>query len=182
MTEFMELVRSRRSVRKFTGGKIERGHLEICVEAARYAPSACNVQPWKFVIVDDPQKTGSIVDSVFSGPYSMNAFARGAAAFIAIVSEKQGPAPRLGGILRKTDFRLIDIGMACEHLALQARELNIGTCILGWFDEKKLKKILSVPFFRKIELVIALGYPASDTEYRERPLKDRREVVAFNEY
>lgn len=181
MPAFLELVKKRRSVRKFTGRKIDRKHLEICVEAARYSPSACNVQPWKFVIIDDPQKTAAVADNIFSGPYRRNTFTREAGAFIVCVSEKQDLLPRLGGIARRTNFRLIDIGIACEHVVLQAAELNLGTCILGWFDERKLKKLLSVPASRKIELVIAFGYP-SETERTERQLREISKVVAFNKY
>jgi len=178
MENLLELIKSRRSVRKFSGQQIDRKHLELCVEAARYAPSACNAQPWKLIIVNDPQEVKSIADRVFSGHYSMNTFARESAALIAIVSERQKLAPRLGGIVRRTDFRLIDIGIACEHLVLQATELGIGTCLLGWFNEKELKRSLSIPSSKKIYLVIALGYPA-ETEYKERKLKDTLDIVDF---
>ncbi len=176
MENLLKLIKSRRSVREFTGQQIDRKHLELCVEAARYAPSACNSQPWEFIIIDDPQKMRSISDRVFSGPYSMNIFARKAAALIAIVSERQKLAPWLGGIVRNTDFRLIDIGIACEHLVLQATELGIGTCILGWFNEKELKRSLSIQSSRKIDLLIALGSPA-ETEHKERRLKDKKRVA-----
>jgi len=69
-----------------------------------------------------------------------------------------------------------EVGEVCNEIKKMERDDG------NVMNEKRLKKILSVPFSRKIELVIALGYPASDTEYRERPLKDRREVVSFNEY
>lgn len=181
MPAFLDLTKKRRSIRRFTGQKIERRHLEMCAEAARYSPSACNVHPWKFIIIDDPQKIALIADLGFSGPYSRNAFAREAGAFIACISEKQKLFPRLAGIIRKTDFRLIDIGIACEHVVLQATELNLGTCILGWFNERKLKKLLSVPASKRIELVIALGYPV-ETDRAERQLKEISEVRTFNKY
>jgi len=181
MTSFFELVKSRRSIRKYDGRGIARKDLELCVEAGRHAPSACNSQAWKFVIVDDAEKKKKISDNVFSGLYGMNAFASGAAAFIIVISERIKLPARAGGMLRNTDFRRIDIGLACAHIVLQSQELGIGTCILGWFNEKRLKKILSVPRAKKIELVISLGYPAS-TKLFEKILKDKSETIAFNRF
>jgi nitroreductase len=178
---FLDLAKSRRSVRTYTGKNIERKDLELCVEAARYAPSACNAQPWSFIIVDDPEKRDLVAEAAAYGPGDLNSFARDARAFVAIVSEKQKFAAWIGGKLRNIDFRDTDIGIACAHLVLQAQELGIGSCILGWFNEGKIKKILRVPRFRKIELVIALGYPA-ETEFSEKKLKDKDSAVFLNKY
>ena len=178
---FIDLAKSRRSIRAYDKRIIKREDLESCVEAARYAPSACHSQPWKFIIIDDPAKREVISKTVFSGHYDMNAFARDASAFIAIVSENVKLPAWLGGKLRKTDFRRIDVGIACAHLVLQAQELGIGTCILGWFNEQKLKRVLSVPFYKRIELLIAMGYPFQD-ELPEKELKSRDSAISFNIY
>ncbi len=178
--DFMDLAKTRRSVRSYESRDIRREELELCVEAARYAPSACNAQPWKFVIVDAPEKKAELA-GIFPGPRGMNLFARGAAAFIVMISEKQNFPAWAGGKIRRTDFRRMDIGMACQNLVLEAQELGIGTCILGWFNERKVKKILSVPLRKKVELIIALGYPL-EAEFHERKLKERSEAVTFNGY
>ena len=88
------------------------------------------------MIVDDPEQKRAIASAFPTPGIAMNAFARDAAAFIVILSEKQKTAPWIGGKLAKKDFRLIDIGIACAHIVLQAEELGIGACIPGWFDEK----------------------------------------------
>ena len=180
MESFFELAKTRRSIRSYANRDISRQDLELCVEAARYAPSACDSQPWKFIIVDDPEKRDLTAKALSYGP-KLNAFAREAQAFIVIISEKQKLPAWLGGKIRNVDFRHTDTGIACAHLALQAQDLGIGTCILGWFTERKLKKVLSVPFNKKIELVLALGYPAG-SDLPEKHLKDRDEVVSFNSY
>jgi nitroreductase len=179
--DFLELARSRRSIRAYNGRKISRDDLNLCVEAARHAPSACNSQPWKFIIADEPDTRSKIADRVFSGAYQMNAFAREAAAFIVIVAEKMKLPAWMGNKLRRTDFRKMDIGMACQNLVLQAQQMGIGTCILGWFNEKELRKILSIPRTKRIELVISLGYPA-ERDLREKPMKDKNEVIGYNKY
>lgn len=182
MTSFLDLARSRRSCRFYTDKRVPRKDLELCAEAARHAPSACNAQPWKFMIIDDPDICRKVA-SLFPTPgIAMNAFARNSPAFIVILSEKQKVVPWFGGKLVSKDFRLMDLGIACAHIVLQAEELGIGTCILGWFDERKLKKILGVPRAKRIELVITMGYAPANTPAREKRLKDRNETISFNHY
>jgi len=179
MNTFLELSKSRRSIRSYEKREIKQTELEKCAEAARYAPSACNTQPWKFIIVNTVPVRKKIAEEAFS---SFNSFAKEAAAYIIIVSEKTNFSAWLGEKLRSTDFRLMDIGSAASHIALQAQELGIGSCILGWFDEKKIKKILKVPFSKKIELVIALGYQKNTSETPPKKLKDASDAVSFNRY
>jgi len=181
MSRFRDLVKGRRSTRKYLNKKIGRQDLESCVEAGRLAPSACNAQPWKFLIIDDENLKQQIAKNAFSGIYGMNYFVSAAAAFIIIITEKQRLFPKLGGMAMRTDFRLIDIGLACENIVLQAQDLDIGTCILGWYNEKAIKKILSIPRSRNIALVIALGY-STEIDKKERKLKDFNETVSYNGY
>ena len=179
---FLDLAISRESVREYKkGALINRADLTSCVEAARLAPSACNSQPWKFIVVDSPDLVERIPHEVLSGAYKMNSFARGASAFIVITSEKIKAAAWAGGKLMRTDFRRIDIGIACAHLVLEAEDLGIGTCILGWFNKRRLKKMLSIPRSSKIELLISLGYPLTASK-RQKRRKPPKETVAFNQY
>jgi nitroreductase len=179
---FTFLAASRRSTRRYKkNSPIPRDHLEMCMDSARMSPSACNSQPWKFVAVDDALLIEKISKEVLSGTHKMNSFAHNAAAFIAIVSENVKSSAWAGGKLMGTDFKFVDAGIACAHIVLQAEELGIGTCILGWFSEKRLKKILSVPRQKKIKLLIAMGYPEENRK-REKQLKPRRDTVSFNSY
>lgn len=181
MSSFLELATSRRSIRSYSEREVKREDLERCVEAARLSPSACNSQPWKFIIIDDKEKKEEVSRKVISGLYNMNAFAKSASAFIAVVSEKTKPPAWAGGKLMRTDFRKIDIGIASAHLVLQAQELGLGTCILGWFNERNLKKILSVPRSKKVELLVSFGYP-DNSSLRDRSLKDKSSALSVNRY
>lgn len=181
MNRFLELAKSRRSIRFYNKRDLPRRELELCVEAARQSPSACNSQPWKFIIVDDPKVKKSVAETLSSKPYSMNTFASEAAAYIVMVSESMKFSAWAGSKLLNMDYKRIDIGIACAHLVLQAQELGIGSCILGWFNEGKLKKILNIPRSKRIELVISMGYPGKYIS-KEKNLKDKKEVLAFNGY
>ncbi len=175
----MDLMQKRRSIRKYLPKPVPREDLLRCVEAARLAPSACNAQPWKFLIIDDPELKRRVCGEIFSGLYSMNRFAADAGALVVVISGKGKLISELGGQVRDTKYYLIDIGIACEHLVLQAEELGLGSCWIGWFDEKKLKKILNIPKDKKIDVVISLGY-FDDEKPVPKIRKTLDEISSFN--
>ncbi len=178
----LDPIKQRISVRDFLDKPVEREKILLCLEAARLAPSASNSQPWKFIVVDDRQLKRKLCDAAFSGIYSANSFCKTAPVIIAVVSEKSKFLARIGGMFRDTEYHLIDIGIACEHFVLQATDLNLGTCWIGWFDEGAVKAILNVPQQKKIDILIALGYfdPAKVSSERNREPLDK--IASFNSY
>jgi nitroreductase len=171
----LDLIRKRRSIRRFVDRPVERDKIIKCLEAARLAPSACNAQPWKFIVVDDHDLRERLCQATFSGIYAMTAFAREAPVIVAIISDKRKFLAWAGGLIRGTSYYLIDIGIAGEHFVLQAEELGLGTCWLGWFNEKGLKSALGIPRSQKIDILLAVGYsddkdgiPAHDREPLEK--------------
>jgi len=178
---FEELVHERRSVRRYADRPVAREDILKCIEAARLAPSGCNSQPWHFIVIDEPGLRKRVAERIFSGVYAMNKFAREAPVLVAVVSEKEKFLASFGGQIRDTSYCLVDIGIACEHLVLQARELGIGSCWIGWFDEKALKEEMKIPQNKKIDIVIALGYPGED-KVAARVRRTLEEVSSFNAY
>ncbi len=177
---FLDLVNRRRSVRRYEPDRrIPRETLERCLEAARLAPSACNSQPWSFVVVDDPVQVREFAEATCGRtPYAMNTFAMDSSAIVAVVTEKMKLAARLGAQFRGVQYSLIDIGIACEHLVLQAAEEGIGSCWLGWFNEAETKRRLGIPRGKKVELLLCLGYAADGPREKARkPLDDIRRYV-----
>jgi nitroreductase len=177
---FLELVNRRQSVRRYEPGrKIPRAALERCLEAARLAPSACNSQPWTFVVVDDPEKVRALAEeSCGHAPYAMNKFATDCSALVAVVTEKMKWAARIGAQFRGVQYSLVDIGIACEHLVLQAAEEGLGSCWLGWFDENAVKRRLDIPRAKKVDLLICLGY-AADEPLRTKNRKPLDEIRRY---
>ena len=174
---FLDLVRKRQSERKYSDTPLPREMIERCVEAARLAPSACNSQPWTFMVVDGDLKN-RLAAAAFSGLYSMNAFAARAPVLIVVVTERSKYSARLGGKIRGVQYSLIDIGISCEHLILQAAEEGLGTCWLGWFNEKGVKKVLGLPRAARIDVIISMGYPESEI-IRDKSRKSVDEVRHF---
>ncbi|MFC1620682.1 nitroreductase family protein [Candidatus Omnitrophota bacterium] len=177
--KFLELVKKRKSVRKYSSRPVPRETMEHCLEAARLAPSACNSQPWSFIVVDDEALKNKVCSAAFSGVYSMNSFASKASALIAVVTERSRYTARVGGYFRGIQFSLVDVAIACEHFILQAVEEGLGTCWLGWFDEKKVKNILNIPKRKKIDIIISVGYP-EEVPQQERGRRKLDEIRRFN--
>ncbi len=174
--EFLELVKKRKSTRKYSLKPINNDTLDKCMEAARLAPSACNSQPWKFIVVKGAEKDRLVRES-FNGVYAINSFVKKANILIVVVREKSKYTALLGGKFRNVDYSLIDIGIACDHLTLQAEELGVGSCWIGWFNEKSVKKILNLSKSTKVDVLISLGYP--EEEYikskKRKTLNETRE-------
>ncbi len=179
--KFIELSLSRFSVRKYTEQKVEPEKIEQCLKAVQIAPSASNAQPWKFVIVDDPELKNQVARETYNSVVSFNRFASKAPIIIAIVMEKAGLITQLGGKIKHKEFSLIDIGIAAEHFCLQAAELGLGTCMLGWFNERQIQKLLSIPKSKTIGLLITLGYPDQKPP-EEKRRKKIHEIFSYNSY
>jgi nitroreductase len=179
--KFLELAQLRQSVRAYKNTPVEREKIERCLEAARLAPSACNAQPWKFIVVDEPALKDAVAKETFSTVVSFNKFTIQAPVMIVIVTEPPNLTSRLDGMIKDKPFNLMDVGMAVEHLCLQAVEEGLGTCILGWFDEKAVKKLLNIPKNKRVDLIVCMGYPESDN-VRVKSRKELAQMVSYNKY
>ena len=178
----LELLQHRKSVREFVNKPVEKEKIMLCLEAARLAPSACNSQPWKFIVVDDPGLKNKLCQRAFTGLYFINAFCKTAPVIVAVVSEKSKFLARIGGMFRGTKYYLIDIGIACEHFVLQAEDLGLGTCWIGWFNERAVKSLLNVSENKKIDVLIALGYYHRDKLGSEHDREPMAKIASFNSY
>ena len=179
LSPFQELVRSRRSIRRYLDKPVEKEKVLTCIEAARLAPSADNVQPWRFLIIDDPELKARFAKEVFSGIYFVSRFAGQAPVLIMILARLDIIANRIGKQIQDISFYLIDIGIAGEHIVLQAEELGLGTCWIAWFNPRKARKFFKIPRKYKIVSLMAMGY------YEKRPPKEKKrkkleEIAWFN--
>jgi len=175
---FLELVKKRQSVRKYSDKPVAKDVLERCLKAARLAPSACNSQPWSFIVVDSPELKNKVAEAAFSGIYSSNSFAKKAPVLVAVITEHSKFIAALGGYFRGTQYNLIDVGIAAEHFVLQATEEGLGTCWLGYLDEKAVKKVLNISKEKKVDIMLSVGHP-SDAQIREKLRRPMKEIANF---
>lgn len=179
---FLDLVKRRQSVRKYDARPVEEEKLRLCLEAARLAPSASNSQPWTFVVATEPVLVRSLGEACRGPLGTFNRFAATAPVIVTMVLEKPKVITEMGGRVKSKEYPLIDIGIAAEHFCLQAEALGLGTCMIGWFDEARMKTLLNVPENKTIGLLITLGYAPEDYPLRKKVRKSFEEVVAFNRY
>ncbi len=176
-SNFLNIVQTRQSVRKYTDRPVEREKLIQCVEAARLAPSAENVQPWHFLIVDDPELKNKLADQAFSGVFRPTLWAKKAPVLVVILATPDILANRIGKQITGIQYYLLDIGIAGEHFVLQARELGLGTCWIGWFNAKGVKKALNIPKKYRPVSILSVGYP--ETEHIREKKRNTIETICF---
>lgn len=177
----LQLIKARRSIRSYQQRPVEREKILQCLEAARLAPSAENVQPWRFLVLDDPDVIHQFSREAFSGIYTPTRFAAKAPVIIIILAKLDILANRIGSQIQGVNFYLLDIGIAGEHLVLQAQELGLGTCWIGWFNGKKIRKFFNIPRSYKIVSLISMGYPERQPT-RPQKRHDINEIAWFNAF
>ncbi len=177
--DFLQLVISRQSDRAYDKERsVEPEKLERILEAARLAPSACNAQPWKFVVVTDRELSRKVGKA--AAGLGMNKFAKDAPVHILIVEESANITSLLGGKVKDKHFPLIDVGIAASHIVLAAESEGLGSCILGWFDEKEIKQLTGIPASKRLLLDIIVGYPLKEKRKKIRKVKEK--VISYNGY
>ena len=181
MAAFLESIKTRESCRKFSTTPVEKEKLHTILEAARLAPSACNAQPWHFHVVTQPALLPQVAAALQE--MKMNGFATQVPCFIVIQEGSSNTTAALGARLKKQDYGSYDIGLAVAHICYSAQELGLGSCIIGWFSQKELKKCLSLKEDSKpIRLIVALGYPENPAlSPREKKRKGLEDIATFYE-
>ena len=180
MQSFLELVQHRQSDRAYLDKPVETDKLNRILEAARLAPSACNSQPWKFIVVTDPEKRLQVAEATVSKLLSMNHFTKQAPVQLVVIEESGNFTSSVGGWITDKHYPHIDLGIAAAHITLAATDEGLGSCIIGWCDEKKVQKALDIPKNKRVMLVILLGYSAQPL--REKKRKTKEEIVKYNKY
>ncbi|MGM0365389.1 MAG: nitroreductase family protein [Actinomycetota bacterium] len=164
------LIAARRTIRKFLQKDIDKKILQKLVNAARLAPSAANLQPLEFVVVDDRKLVSELFPLTswagYIKPEGTPGKGEEPVAFIAFVINQR----------IATEYSKVDSGAAAQNLILAALEEGIGSCIIAACDKKKIGRLINIPDDRRVEFVIALGYPA------EKPMAEEAESGSIKYY
>lgn len=171
---FKEIALNRQSCRNYDAAKpVEEEKLQAMLEAARLAPSACNGQPYHFTVCKG-EAAKQVAKAVMG--MGMNKFADQAPAMIVISEKPYVKTAALGAKLKGNDYRSIDIGIAAAYLTAEAAAQGVGTCILGWFDDARIRKICGLE--ETVRLVVSVGYAKEDDPLREKRRKTLEELVS----
>ena len=175
--DFQRLVLHRESCRAYDSARaVEDEKLRLVLEAARLAPSACNAQPYRFTVC-----RGELAKEVARATtgMGMNRFALDAPILLVISEDDYNKTAALGAKLKGNDYRSIDIGIAASHLTLAASDLGLSTCILGWFDDRKIRELCALS--HPVRLVVTLGYAKEDKAPREKKRKEYSALIQEKE-
>ena len=178
--EILKLIINRQSDRKYSDRPIEKDKLDRIIEAGRMSPSACNAQPWKFVVVTDQEKRLLVADATANKLLAMNHFTKQAPVQLVVLEESANFTSNVGGWATDKHYQHIDLGIAAAHITLAATDEGLGSCIIGWCDEKKVQKVLDIPKNKRVVMIILLGYSAQPL--REKKRKSITEIVSFDQY
>ena len=172
---FTEIAKNRQSCRSYDSAKeVEAEKLDAILRAAQLSPSACNGQPYKITVCTGD--TANAVAAACTG-MGMNKFASQAPIQLVISEMPYVKSAALGAKLKKNDYRSIDIGIVTAYITAEAAAQGLSTCILGWLDDEKIRKICDLQY--PVRLVITLGYASETDKLREKKRKEISELVAY---
>lgn len=180
--DFFDVIRTRRSVRSYRPDPIPGDVLDLVLEAARIAPSACNRQPWRFIIVKDEATKRKLVLACNDQRWIW--IAEAPVIIIACGNNKiYDYGNNHGGYMGGMSM-LVDVSIAFTHLILAARAEGLGTCWIGWFSNDQVKKLLNMPEDWNVVALTPLGYPSVRNEAFREPCnrKSVEEIVSTDEF
>jgi len=173
--DVLEAVRNRRSVRRFSEEPVSRQDLEEVLAAAQWAPSWVNVQPWRIVLVENPETKEALKGTLLPKNPAAKAFEQ-APVLLVLIGER-GKSGLYGdeAATDKGDWYMFDLGIAAQNMALAAHALGLGTVHVGALDHKAAGRILGVPGGFEVVEILPLGRPAF--EPKAPPRKELRAFV-----
>ena len=152
--DLYEVIKTRKSVRKYIEKPVEQEKLEQILTAAQLAPSWRNGQCWKFIVVTDIKKKKELIRC--TSTFNQSWMGKEYAVIIACGNPEQS------GNRNRQHYYLVDVAIAMEHLILAATDLGLGTCWIGGFDENEVKDLLEIPEIFRVVAMTTVGYPAQN--------------------
>jgi len=165
--EIFGIFKSRRSIRSFTGENVSDEKIEKIIEAARWAPSAGNIQPWEFIVIRRLETKREIAKA------ALNQFFIEEAPVVIVVCADEARSSRVYGSRGASLYCIQDTAAAIENMLLAICALGLGACWVGAFNEEEVKRILRIPRGLRPVAIIPIGHPAErPSPPHKRTLKD----------
>jgi nitroreductase len=175
MQDFMQIIRERRSVRKYEDRDVPAEALNTVLEAVRWAPSWANTQCWEIVVVRDRSVKEQLQATLPpKGNPAAGAMVKAPVVLVLCAKLKSSGYYKSEVTTKFGDWFMFDLGIACQSLCLAAHAQGLGTVVVGLFDHDQAKNVLNVPDDHELVVMIPLGYPAKISS-----APSRREIGEF---
>ncbi len=168
MKEFMEMVKGRRSIRKFESREIEEEKIQTLLEAIRWSQSWANTQCWEVVMVTEEDQKKKLQEAVPSNNPAYLAVLKAPIVFVMIAKLKEAGYYKGKVTTKFGDWFMFDMGIANQNLCLTAHCLGLGTVVVGLFDHDKVREALGVPEGYEVVTMVPIGYPAQSPKAPKR--------------
>ncbi len=176
-SKVLDIIRERFSVRSYSDKPIEKEKLDLILEAARLAPSASNSQPWHFYVVKNRDLIKKLAEKMPLGSSLIsNSFIAEAPVVIVATAGPVDLLRKVMSFIVNRKWYYLDLGIALEHMVLAGWELGIGSCWIGWFDEKKIRSLLAIPNNREVVALLTLGYANEERPPFPKHRKRKEEI------
>lgn len=172
--QVIDVIKGRRSIREYSNEEVSDDTVRMLIDAARWAPSAGNLQPWDFIIVRLNQQKKRLVKAA----YNQQFIAEAPTVIVACANPIRSSSRY--GLRGSSLYCLLDTAFAVQNIILTAHSLGLGTCVIGAFDEKQVKKILNLPDDIRPVVIIPIGHPAQEPKPPIR--RDLNEIIHYMKF
>lgn len=176
MAELIDLIKSRRSIRKYEDRAVPEDALNKILESVRWSPSWANTQCWEVIVVKDASKKERLQETLTKNP-AAKAMVQAPVVLVLCGQLKSAGYYKGEATTKFGDWFMFDLGIAAQNICLTAHDLGLGTVIVGLFDHDKARGILSLPEGYEVVAMVPVGYPAKEPEAPKR-----REIGEFVHY
>lgn len=180
--DFKELQLARESCRAYQDKPVSRETLVHLVDVAHYSPSGCNAQPWRFIIVDEPEARAKLVEALDDDGLTGCPWGDRVPAFILICEDKAQLMPGVGERYGSQHFAQMDIGMAAMALCYEATAMGLGACMIGTLSQEKMHRAFGIPESCPVRLAITVGYPKKEGAPRKKDRKALDDILSYNHW
>ena len=180
--DFEALQAARESCRVYSDRPVPRETLAHLVDVARLAPSGCNAQPWRFIIIDEPEARAKLIEVLDDDGLTGCPWGDRVPNFILICEDEAHVKPGVAEHYGAQHFAQMDIGMAAMALCYEATSMGLGTCLIGTMNQAKLHQSFGIPEERPVRLIVTVGYPAKETAPRPKVRKELDDILSYNHW
>ena len=178
--DFEALQAARESCRVYSDRPVPRETLAHLVDVARLAPSGCNAQPWRFIIIDEPEARAKLIEALDDDGLTGCPWGDRVPNFILICEDEAHVKPGVAEHYGAQHFAQMDIGMAAMALCYEATSMGLGTCLIGTMNQAKLHQSFGIPEERPVRLIVTVGYPAKETAPRPKVRKELDDILSYS--